>query len=111
MAGSRIRSAHATPIREPRAMAEDASPISEPSGQILALTRFAVIATLALAFLLLVVDAVGSGWNNPGWRFLSERVVTTLVYAIAFEVAIAVAAVTALALFSIRGETGGTLQR
>ena len=92
-------------------MTHDASPISDSPGQILALTRFAVIATLALAFLLLVADVVGSGWNNPGWRFLSERVVTTLVYAIAFEVAIAVAAVTALALFSIRGRPGDTLQR
>jgi uncharacterized membrane protein len=76
------------------------SPDAEPTRQIVQLTRLAVIGTLGLALLLLIADFVGGGWNNPGWRFLSEKVLTTLVYAIAAEIVTAVGAITVLALFN-----------
>ena len=80
-------------------MPADIASHPETTKEILSLTRFAIIGTLAVAGLLLIADLVGRGWNTPEWRFLSERVVTTLIYAIAAEVFIAIAAVTCLALF------------
>jgi hypothetical protein len=71
----------------------------DTTGQIIALARFVILCTLALAAILLLADFAGRGWSTPDARFLSERVVVTLVYAIAAQVIAAIAAITCLALW------------
>ncbi len=71
----------------------------ETTSQIIALARFVILCTLALAAILLLGDFVGRGWSTPDARFLSEKVVITLVYAIAAQVIAAIAAITCLALW------------
>jgi hypothetical protein len=71
----------------------------ETTSQIIALARFVILCTLALAALLLLADFVGRGWSTPDARFLSERVLITFVYAIAAQVIAAIAAITCLALW------------
>jgi hypothetical protein len=81
------------------AMEADIASPSETTTQIITLVRFAVLATLALAVLLLVVDVLGGGARTPEWRFLSERVLMTIICGIAAVVVAAIAAVTCLALW------------
>ena len=71
----------------------------ETTTHIIRLTRFAILCTLGLAALLLLADFIGRGWSDGSLRFLSERVVITLVYGIAAEVVAAIAAVTCMALW------------
>ena len=71
----------------------------EATKQIIALARFVILCTLALAAILLLGDFVGRGWSTPDARFLSEKVVITLIYAIAAQVVAAIAAITCLALW------------
>jgi hypothetical protein len=71
----------------------------ETTKQIIRLTRFAVLCTLGLAAVLLLADFLGRGWSTASLRFLSEQVVTTLVYGIAAEVVAAIAAATCMALW------------
>jgi hypothetical protein len=71
----------------------------ETMTHIISLVRFAILCTLGLAVALLLADFLGRGWSNGSLRFLSEQVVITLVYGIAAEVAIAIAAVTCMALW------------
>ena len=71
----------------------------ETTNQIIALARFAILGTLALAAILLLADFVGRGWSTPDARFLSEKVVITLVYAVAAQVIAAIAAITCLTLW------------
>ena len=71
----------------------------EMTTRIISLARFAVLCTLALAALLLLADFLGRGWSTASLRFLSEQVVVTLVYGIAAEVVVAIAAVTCMALW------------
>jgi hypothetical protein len=71
----------------------------ETTTQIIRLTRFVVLCTLALAAILLLADFLGRGWSSADLRFLSERVVITFVYGIAAEVVVAIAAVTCMALW------------
>ena len=71
----------------------------ETTTRIISLARFAVLCTLALAALLLLADFLGRGWSTASLRFLSEQVVVTLVYGIAAEVVVAIAAVTCMALW------------
>ena len=71
----------------------------ETTARIISLARFAILCTLALAVALLLADFVGRGWSDGSLRFLSERVVVTLVYGIAAEVVAAIAAVTCMALW------------
>lgn len=66
---------------------------------IIRLARFAILCTLGLTALLLLADFVGRGWSDVSLRFLSERVVITLVCGIAAEVVAAIAAVTCMALW------------
>lgn len=66
----------------------------EVTMRVIRLTRFAMACTLGLATALLLVDCAGRGWNFPSLRFMSETVVLAFVGGIAFEAAIAVAAVT-----------------
>jgi hypothetical protein len=80
-------------------MAADTASRTETRGQIIKLTRFAILGTLGLAFLLLVADFLGRGWNNEGLRFLSETVLTSVVYAIAAETVCAIIALVFLALW------------
>jgi hypothetical protein len=80
-------------------MPSDIASRSETATQIIRLTRFAVLATLALAVLLLAVDVLGGGARTPDWRFLSERLLMTFVYGIVVEIVVAIAAVTCLALW------------
>jgi multisubunit Na+/H+ antiporter MnhB subunit len=80
-------------------MAADIASRSETRGQIIKLTRFAILGTLGLAFLLLLADFLGRGWNNEGLRFLSENVLTGIVYAIALETVAAIIALVCLALW------------
>lgn len=44
----------------------------ETTNQIIALARFVILCTLALAAILLLGDFVGRGWSTPDARFLSE---------------------------------------
>ena len=71
----------------------------ETTAHIIKLARFAILCTLGLAALLLVADFLGRGWSDGSLRFLSERVVVTLIYGIAAEVVAAIAAVTCMALW------------
>ena len=71
----------------------------ETTTRIISLARFAVLCTLALAVVLLLADFLGRGWSDASLRFLSERVVITLVYGIAAEVVAAIAAVSCMALW------------
>ena len=72
---------------------------AETTAHIIRLTRFAILCTLGLALALLLADFIGRGWSDGTLRFLSERVVITLVYGIAAEVVAAIAAVTCMALW------------
>lgn len=80
-------------------MQPEITPRPETTHQVIALARFVILCTLALAALLLLADFVGRGWSTPDARFLSEKVVITLVYAIAAQVVAAIAAITCLALW------------
>lgn len=71
----------------------------ETASQIITLARFVILCTLALAAVLLLADFAGRGWSTPDARFLSEKVVITLIYAIAAQVVAAIAAITCLALW------------
>jgi hypothetical protein len=71
----------------------------ETTRQIIGLTRFVVLCTLALAAVLLLADFLGRGWSTADLRFLSEKVVMAFVYGIAVEVVAAIAAVTCMALW------------
>ena len=71
----------------------------ETTAHIISLARFAILCTLGLAALLLVADFLGRGWSDGSLRFLSERVVITLIYGVAVEVVAAIAAVTCMALW------------
>ena len=83
-------------------MAEIA-PRQAVTDQIVSLARFAVLATLALAALLLVADFLGRGWSDTQLRFLSEKIIATLLYCIAIEVVVAIAAILWLALRGVPG--------
>lgn len=80
-------------------MQQDIEPRSAATGHIFKLVRFVVVGTLALAALLLVADFAGRGWNDGALRYLSENVLTTLVYGVAAEVIAAIAAATCLSLW------------
>ena len=80
-------------------MALDIASRLETRGQIVKLARFTILGTLLLAALLLVADFLGRGWNNGDVRFLSENVLTTIVYGIAIEAIAAIAALTCLTLW------------
>ena len=80
-------------------MQPDITSRPETTSQIIALARFVILCTLALAAILLLADFVGRGWSTPDARFLSEKVVITFVYAIAAQVIAAIAAITCLALW------------
>jgi hypothetical protein len=84
---------------EELAMPSDIGSRSETTTQIVKLARFAVLATVALAILLLLADFAGRGWSAAELRFLSERVLVAFVYGIAAEVIAAIAAVTCIALW------------
>jgi hypothetical protein len=77
----------------------DGASRSDTIAKIVKLIRFAILATLGFAFLLLVVDVLSGGARTPDWRFLSERVLITLVLAIAGEVAAGIVAVTCISLW------------
>lgn len=81
------------------AMPTDIASHPDTTRQIISLTRFAVMCTLALAGVLLVADFLGKGWNIADLRFLSEKVAVTLVYGIAAEVVVAIGATTCIALW------------
>lgn len=68
-------------------------------GHIVKLVRFAIACTLGLAVLLLVADFLGRGWNDGAIRYLSENVLTAIVYAITGEIIAAIAAATGLMLW------------
>lgn len=70
----------------------DITPRSETIRQIIGLARLAVLGTLVLAAFLLLADFAGRGWNNAELRYLSEKVLATLVYGIAIEVVAAIVA-------------------
>jgi Na+-driven multidrug efflux pump len=80
-------------------MQAETAPRPETATHIISLTRFAILCTLGMAAALLVADFVGRGWSNEVLRFLSEKVVVTLVCGIAAQVVVAIAAVTSLALW------------
>jgi hypothetical protein len=80
-------------------MTPDIASRPDTTTQIISLTRFVVLCTLALAAVLLVADFLGRGWSTADLRFLSEKVVIAIVYGIAAEVIAAVAAVTCMALW------------
>jgi len=67
----------------------------ETAKQIISLTRFAVLCTLALAAILLFAELSGR-------RYLTETVLITFVCAIAAEAFAAIAALTCMALWSGR---------
>ena len=71
----------------------------ETTAQIIRLARFAILCTLGLAAVLLLADMAGRGWSTAELRFLSEKVVVTLVYGIAAQAVGAIAAVTCVALW------------
>jgi hypothetical protein len=71
----------------------------ETTNQTIALARFVILCTLALAAILLLADFAGRGWSTPDARFLSEKVIITFVYAIAAQVVAAIAAITCLAMW------------
>jgi hypothetical protein len=74
--------------------------IPSPAGdtaQIVKLARLAILSTVGLALLLLVADFAGRGWNNPEVRFLSQKVLITVIATIAAEAAAGIAAATFLA--------------
>jgi hypothetical protein len=79
-------------------MQADIASRTETTTQIITLVRFAVLATLALALLLVAVDVLAGGARAPDWRFLSERVLMTIICGIAAVVVVAIAAATCLAL-------------
>jgi hypothetical protein len=54
-------------------MQPEITPRPEATHQVIALARFVILCTLALAALLLLADFVGRGWSTPDTRFLSER--------------------------------------
>jgi hypothetical protein len=81
---------------------------SETITQIMRLIRFAVLTTLGLMFVLLAVDILSGGAKTPDWRFLSERVLVTLVLAIAGEVVIGIMAVTCLTLWPPQAASAST---
>ena len=87
-------------------MQPDSASRSEATAQIIKLVRFAVLATLGLALALLVIDVLSGGARTPDWRFLSERVLMTLVLGVVGEVVAAIIAVTCLALWSNRSSLG-----
>lgn len=80
-------------------MAEQIASRPETTTHIISLARFAILCTLGLAALLLLADFIGRGWSDGSLRFLSERVVITLVYGIAAEVVAAIGATTCMALW------------
>lgn len=79
-------------------MPSDTFTSSPARPDIIRLARFAVLATLSLAVLLIVADFLGRGWSDAGLRFLSERVVIAFVYGIAAQIVAAIAAVVVLEL-------------
>jgi hypothetical protein len=70
----------------------------ETTTQIIRLVRFAILCTLALAAVLLFADLL-AGAHRSDLRFLTENVVMSLVFAIAAEVIVAIAAATWVALW------------
>jgi hypothetical protein len=81
------------------AMASEPASRPETMAQIIRLARFAILCTLGLAAVLLLADMAGRGWSTTELRFLSEKVVVTLVYGIAAQAVGAIAAVTCVALW------------
>lgn len=80
-------------------MAPENTSRPETTLHIIKLVRFAILCTLALAALLLLADFAGRGWSTGDLRYLSERVVIALTYAIAAQVVSAIAALACLALW------------
>ena len=80
-------------------MASELASRPETMTQIIRLVRFAILCTIALAAVLLLADMAGRGWSTAELRFLSEKVVVTLVYGIAAQAVAAIAAVTCMALW------------
>ena len=70
---------------------------SETMTQIIRLARFAILCTLALAAVLLIVDFLRGPGQVP--HFLTGTVVQAVVYAIAAQVIVAIAAATCMALW------------
>jgi hypothetical protein len=71
---------------------------AETTIQIIKLVRFAIVISFGFAVTLLVIDVLSGGARAPEWRFLSEKVLMTLVLGIAGEVVVTIAAVAYLAL-------------
>jgi hypothetical protein len=84
-------------------------PSDETTKQIIGLTRFAVLCSLALVAILLFADLLGRAWNSP--RFLTEPVLITFICAIAAEVAAAIVAATCLALWCGEKARGQSIVR
>ena len=80
-------------------MAAETATQSETTAQIIRLVRFAIGCTLGLAAALLLADLAGRGWATAELRFCSEKVLMTVVSAIAVQVLAAIAAVTSLTLW------------
>jgi hypothetical protein len=78
-------------------MAMDPQSPSETMVHIFKIVRFAILCTLGLAAVMLFADLVER--NVSGNRFLSEAVLTAIVYATAAELIIAIAAATCLQLW------------
>jgi hypothetical protein len=77
----------------------ESAPRLEVMKQIIALAHFVVLCSLAIAGVLLLADLFGRGWSSMELRFLTEKLLITLVYGIAAEVVAAIAAATCLALW------------
>ena len=80
-------------------MASEPASRPETMAQIIKLARFTILRTLGLGAVLLLADMAGRGWSTAELRFLSEKVVITLVYGIAVQAVGAIAAVTCVALW------------
>jgi hypothetical protein len=90
-----------TPIEEHRigsAMPPEIASRTETTIHIVKLIRFAIVISLGFAAVLLVIDVLSGGARAPEWRYLSEKVLITLVLGIAGEIVVAIAALTYLEL-------------
>jgi hypothetical protein len=79
-------------------MATNSTASPEAMTHMFRIVRFAILCTLALTAVLLMAD-IGAR-NMAGGRFLSEHVVTAVIYAMAAQVIAAIAASTWLQLKS-----------
>jgi hypothetical protein len=79
-------------------MTDGTIPSPKPdTAQVVKLARLAILSTVGLALLLLIADFAGRGWSNPEMRFLSQKVLITVIAALVAEAAAGIAAATFLA--------------